>query len=156
MQTKPTRRIKLLPLLAVAGIMTVTGCMSTNDRTAGRVIDDRAITGRVKKTLNHDAVYKYEDVDVRTHNGVVQLNGWADLPEQVERATTLARQTEGVSDVVNNISIKRTPTGRPPGYPYAQPGELPAPRVDPSRYATNEPVRPFPDAPPPTTEPEHK
>jgi hypothetical protein len=152
MQTKPTLRIKLLPLLAAAGIMT--GCTSTNDRTAGRVIDDHAISSRVKKTLNHDAVYKYEDVDVRTFNGIVQLNGWADLPEQVERATTLARQTEGVNDVVNNISIKRTPTGRPPGYPYAQPGESPAPRVDPSRYPTNEPARPFPDAPPPTTEPE--
>ena len=98
----------------------MTGCMSTSDRTAGRVMDDNKVSGRVKSALNHDPVFKYEDVDVRTYNGVVQLSGWATTPDQVERASGIAQRVDGVSGVINHISIKRTPTGRSDGNPYSK------------------------------------
>jgi hypothetical protein len=98
----------------------MTGCMSTSDRTAGRVMDDNKVSSRVKGALNHDPVFKYEDVDVRTYNGVVQLSGWATTPDQVERATGIAQRVDGVSGVINHISIKRTPTGRSDGNPYSK------------------------------------
>jgi len=118
MQTKLTTRI--LPLAAGAVMLGMMGCMSTSDRTAGRVMDDRGVSGRVKSALNHDPVFKYEDVDVRTYNGVVQLSGWATTPDQVERASGIAQRVDGVSGVINHISIKRTPTGRSDGYPYSK------------------------------------
>jgi len=100
-------------------MISVTGCFSTNDRTAGQVMDDHKLAGRVKSALNHDPTYKYSDVEVNTHSGNVQLTGWVDLPDQRDKATDIARQVPGVIDLVNNILIKRTPTGHPVGYPYA-------------------------------------
>ncbi|HKX62529.1 MAG TPA: BON domain-containing protein [Verrucomicrobiae bacterium] len=123
MQTKLTTWI--LPLAAGAAMLGMTGCMSTSDRTAGRVMDDRGISSRVKSALKKDPVFKYEDVDVQTYNGVVQLSGWATTADQVERASGVAQRVEGVSGVINHISIKRTQTGRSDGYPYPKPADDP-------------------------------
>ena len=103
----------------------MTGCMSTSDRTAGRVMDDNKVSSRVKSALNHDPVFKYEDVDVRTYNSVVQLSGWATTADQVERASGIAQRVDGVSGVINHISIKRTPTGRSDSNPYPKPADDP-------------------------------
>jgi hypothetical protein len=86
-------------------------------------MDDHNVSGRVKSALNHDPVYKYEDVTVLTHNGTVQLSGWATTSDQVQRATEISERVEGVAGVINNISIKRTQTGRKEGYPYPRPAD---------------------------------
>lgn len=115
------RRIQKLVLsLAVAATLAgLAGCACpTSDRTAGRVIDDRKVTGKVKHALANEPVYKYEDVTVTTHNGIVQLSGWATTDDQRAQAGQIASRTEGVYDVINNISIKRVPAGREDGFPY--------------------------------------
>ena len=122
----------ILPLAAAAILAGFTGCSSTGDRTAGRVIDDKMVTHKVKSALNKETVYKFDDVDVATHNGVVQLSGWATTEEQKAKAADVARTVEGVSDVLNNISVKLTPTGRDSeksGYPARDTNNVP-PRSD--------------------------
>jgi hyperosmotically inducible protein len=122
----------LLPLAATVALAGFTGCVSTNDRTAGRVIDDKMVTGKVKDALDDETVYKFDDIDVATHNGIVQLSGWAATEEQKEKAAEVARRVEGVHDVLNNISVKLTPTGRESdksGYPSRDTNNVP-PRSD--------------------------
>lgn len=93
--------------LATATIVGVTGCAGDRyNQSTGEHIDDAATTGRVKDALGSDAMYKYSDVKVTTFKGTVQLSGFVDNRDQKSRAGTLAKNTAGVKEVENNITIK--------------------------------------------------
>lgn len=95
-------------LLAIAGLVTLTGCAGDRyHESTGEDIDDSATTGRVKGALNDDSIYKYPDVIVTTFKGTVQLSGFVDNGDEKSRAYTLAKNVEGVRDVENNISVKQ-------------------------------------------------
>jgi len=91
--------------LSLATIATFTGC-AKGDRSSGQYIDDRMTAHRVKAELKSNPIYKFDEVSVNTYRGVVQLNGWVTKPEQKQIAERLARNTQGVLDVVNNLSFK--------------------------------------------------
>src|SRR5258708_6530678 len=90
----------------------LTGCKSywwqtkSSERSTGRMVDDKHITSVVKKKLASEPVYKFDDVDVKTFDGVVQLSGFVNNDEQKERAAQIAQQVEGVGRVVNGITLK--------------------------------------------------
>jgi hyperosmotically inducible protein len=79
----------------------------TSDKTVGEKVDDTATTARVKKALANDAQYKFDDVNVSTHKGTVQLSGFANTAEVKNRAAEIAKKTEGVKDVKNEITVKK-------------------------------------------------
>src|SRR5882724_6374352 len=81
------------------------GCVGDYDRSSGRVIDDRGITGKVRSSLNNSPVYKFPHVAVSTYNGVVQLSGFVYKDEQKNEASELAKRVAGVTEVINNISL---------------------------------------------------
>ena len=118
------RNLKTILLVSGASAMlALTGCSlfephSENDRTAGRALDDKTITETVKHDLNREPVYKFDGVDVKTFNAVVQLSGFVDTNEQRQRAADIAQRSDGVAQVVNNISLKQnmSPTGRTVDY----------------------------------------
>ena len=91
---------------AALAILAMAGCMSTPDRSAGRVLDDKMISSKVKGALDDAPVYKFNDVKVATYKGVVQLSGFVDTEEQKQKASDIVKRVEWVTDVVNNISIK--------------------------------------------------
>lgn len=98
-----------LPLLIVAvGLAAFTsGCAGTATRAStGEMIDDSVITAKVKTELIRDEFVKARDVNVDTFRGTVQLSGFVEREEQKQRAGEIARQVTGVSDVVNNITVK--------------------------------------------------
>src|ERR1700761_3418842 len=61
----------------MTAVIALTGCEMMNnhsgDRTAGRALDDKTITATVQHDLNRAPVYKFDGVDVKTYDGVVQL-----------------------------------------------------------------------------------
>lgn len=73
---------------------------------AGQTIDDAAITATIKAKLVADDELKAIDINVDTAQGIVTLTGAAPTPTAVERATTIARGVDGVSDVKNQLTIK--------------------------------------------------
>ena len=94
-------------LLATATVVGLSGCAGDRyHESTGESIDDRATTGRVKDALAHDNMYKYPDVHVTTFKGQVQLSGFVDSSDQKSRAKTLAKNCAGVTDVVDNITVK--------------------------------------------------
>ncbi len=105
---KNIRSIGAALMLAAAGLVGLTGCAGDKyHESTGEDIDDSATTGRVKGALNNDSVYKYPDVIVTTFKGTVQLSGFVDNRDEKSRATTLAKNVEGVKDVQDNISVKQ-------------------------------------------------
>ena len=85
-----------------------TGCTtgSRYQQSTGEYIDDHTLSSHVKKALGHDSQYKYDDVNVVTFKGVVQLSGFANMKDQKDRAGDLAKNVEGVKEVQNNITVK--------------------------------------------------
>jgi osmotically-inducible protein OsmY len=95
----------VLGTTAVAGLSGCAGDRYT--RSTGENIDDTATSARVKDALGKDGVYRYPDVKVMTFKGTAQLSGFVDTRDQKTRAGELARNTAGVREVVNNITIKQ-------------------------------------------------
>jgi hyperosmotically inducible periplasmic protein len=136
----------LMPLAMAATLAGLIGCASDGDRTVGRVIDDRMVNSNVKEALDEATVYKFDDVQVSTHNGVVQLSGFAASEDQIAKAGEIASRVDGVNRVLNNISLKLTPTGREGGYPERGTTNT-APVKSGAPVKTGTPDEPAPPAP---------
>jgi hypothetical protein len=66
---------------------------------------DAGITTNVKSKFAVDDTVKAYEIDVTTRNGVVTLSGDVDSAAAKEQAVLIARSTEGVADVVDNLVI---------------------------------------------------
>ena len=121
------RKHSLLGLLAAALI--AVGCAQT----------DAGITTKVKSKLAADDTVKAYQIDVDTREKVVTLSGNVDSAAAKDRAAELARQTTGVVDVVNNVTVG---TGG-----VAMPGEggAPAPGGEGDAAAGGNAPNPEPD-----------
>jgi hypothetical protein len=64
----------VLALGLAAGFGGLAGCASA-DRSSGQVVDDMMISRRVSGALNDSPIYKFNDVDVKAYNGVIQRLG---------------------------------------------------------------------------------
>lgn len=78
-------------------------------RSTGEYIDDKAVTAKVKAAFLKDPEVKALQVKVETYNGVVQLSGFVDKPEQISRAGEIAKGVEGVKSVKNDLNLRSKP-----------------------------------------------
>jgi len=83
-------------VLALAASMAV-GCAQTTDAT---------ITGVIKTKLAADGRVKASEINVDTANGIVTLTGNVDGQEAKDAAQRLARDTNGVREVKDMISVR--------------------------------------------------
>lgn len=96
----------IIACIALALLLSATGCTSMTGKTTGQYIDDSTITTSVKAKLVEDKVANLTRIDVDTTNRVVSLNGVVESPEQKTRAEQLAMQVGGVRRVDNNLQIQ--------------------------------------------------
>ena len=69
---------------------------------------DAGITTAVKSKLAADDTVKAYQVDVDTSNKVVTLSGDVETAAQKEHAVTIARNTDGVTDVIDQLRVNPT------------------------------------------------
>jgi hypothetical protein len=69
---------------------------------------DAGITTAVKTKLAADDTVKAYQVDVDTSNKVVTLRGDVETMAQKEHAVTIARNTDGVTDVIDQLRVNPT------------------------------------------------
>ena len=72
----------------------------------GEHVDDSVITSKVKTALLRSPGVSGLDISVQTFKGRVQLNGLVENAQQIEEATKLAREVNGVVTVENNLALK--------------------------------------------------
>jgi hyperosmotically inducible periplasmic protein len=73
---------------------------------------DAGITTNVKSKMAADDTVKAHEINVDTKNGVVTLTGDVDSAIAKERAVQIARTTDGVREVVDNMTVTESaPTG---------------------------------------------
>lgn len=79
--------------------------LGKDERSAGQIADDAAITTKVKTAFARDDLVRALDVNVDTYNGVVVLNGIVRSDEALERAEELASAVKGVKEVRNKLEV---------------------------------------------------
>lgn len=106
---------KALPALVAGAVVALglSGCGVFQDRsasadpkrTATRTVSDAAITAKVKTSFAADDVVKARNINVDTVNGVVTLHGIVNSATEKQRAMDIARRTDGVLSVTDNLKL---------------------------------------------------
>jgi hyperosmotically inducible protein len=93
---------------AVEGVKSIDNKLSLKEgkQTIGNKVDDSVITTGVKSALLGDTTMKSLDVSVTTRKGEVELSGFVDNDIQLARAMDVAKGVDGVTQVVNHMSVK--------------------------------------------------
>lgn len=78
-----------------------------DERSAGQIADDAAITAAVKTRLIASSEVRALDVDVDTYEAIVILKGAVTSREARSTAEQLARATRGVKGVRNELTVQR-------------------------------------------------
>jgi osmotically-inducible protein OsmY len=103
--TNITRR--LTTLVAIAFMALALGCASTaKTEGTGEYVDDTVVTAKVKAAIFNEPTLKSAEINVETFKGVVQLSGFVNSREDVNKAVTVARQVPGVTSVKNDMRLK--------------------------------------------------
>ena len=82
-------------VMSAAGLAFSVACSQT----------DAGITTAVKSKMASDDAVKASDINVDTHNHVVTLNGTVASAREKERAVTIARDTKGVTNVIDDLTV---------------------------------------------------
>ena len=106
--------------------------------TAANVVDNTAMTTKVKTALLADTMVKGTQINVDSDGGVVKLTGTVDTPAQVARAVEVAKGVSGVTRVDNNLTS--SPSAAPGIVPGTQPPGT-SPAATPAPNTTTPPAK---------------
>jgi osmotically-inducible protein OsmY len=104
------KNLKPLHVLATCLILSglLPGCAAERKCEAGGCTDDAKITANVQARINqHSDVGPPDSVQVRTQDHVVYLSGEVSQGLMKQTAEDVARQTPGVTKVINEIAITK-------------------------------------------------
>jgi hyperosmotically inducible periplasmic protein len=74
---------------------------------AGAVLSDGALTAKIKSKMALDDLVKARSIDVSTTSHVVTLRGTVGSVAEHDRALQLAKETAGVTEVVDRLGVAR-------------------------------------------------
>ncbi len=94
-------------LLILMLIATFTACASSRTHeSAGEYVDDSVITTKVKSLLVADDFLKSFQISIETFQGTVQLSGFVNSQQAVNKAVEITGGVRGVKSVKNNLIVK--------------------------------------------------
>ena len=70
-------------------------------------LGEAALTAKIKAKMVLDDLVKARAIDVTTHDTTVTLSGTVDSKAEHDRAMALARETAGVTNVVDHLEIRK-------------------------------------------------
>ena len=101
------RNIMIRYLMLLVLIAAIAACASTRTReSTGEYVDDSVITAKVKVLLANDDFFKSFQIGVETFKGVVQLSGFVNSQQAIDKAGQIARSVKGVRSLKNNLIVK--------------------------------------------------
>ena len=101
------RNIVIHCLVILMLIATLAACAATPTReSTGDFVDDSVITTKVKALLAEDDFLKSFQISVETYKGTVQLSGFVNSKQAVDKAGEIVRSVKGVKSLKNNLIVK--------------------------------------------------
>ncbi len=94
-------------LLLALTLLIAAGCASTQTQEGTReYIDDSVLTSKVKAAILNEPSLSSAEINVETFKGVVQLSGFVNSLEDINKAEAVARDVIGVTSVKNDMRLK--------------------------------------------------
>jgi hyperosmotically inducible protein len=88
-------------------VAALVACASTSKQSStGEYVDDSVITTKVKSLLVEDDFLKSFQIGVETYKGIVQLSGFVNSRQAVDKAGQIASSVKGVQSVKNDLIVK--------------------------------------------------
>jgi osmotically-inducible protein OsmY len=102
-----TRRRVVGYWVLIMFVAALVACASTSKReSTGEYVDDSVITTKVKSLLAEDDFLKSFQIGVETYKGIVQLSGFVNSRQAVDKASQIAYSVKGVKSVKNDLIVK--------------------------------------------------
>jgi osmotically-inducible protein OsmY len=94
-------------LVVLIMIAAFAACASTSKQSStGEYFDDSVITSKIKTQLATDDFLKSFQISVETYHGTVQLSGFVDSQDAIDKAGKIAGGIAGVKSVKNDLMVK--------------------------------------------------
>lgn len=74
---------------------------------AGAVLSESALTAKIKSKMGLDDLVQARSIDVTTKGSIVTLTGTVRSNAERDRAVQLARETAGITQVVDRLTVLR-------------------------------------------------
>ncbi len=101
------RNIVIHFLVILMLIATFAACAATRTQeSTGEYVDDSVITTKVKSLLAADDFLKSFKISVESFKGTVQLSGFVNSQQAVDKAVEITRSVKGVKSVKNDLIVK--------------------------------------------------
>ena len=101
------RNILISYLIMLMLVATFVSYVAASEKeSAGDFVDDSVITTKVKALLAEDDFLKSFQISVETRKGIVQLSGFVNSQDAVNKAGQIARGVGGVRSVKNDLIVK--------------------------------------------------
>jgi osmotically-inducible protein OsmY len=101
------RNIVIPFLVLLMLIATFAACAATRTQeSTGEYVDDSVITNKVKALLAEDDFLKSFQISVESFKGTVQLSGFVNSQQAVDKAGEITRSVKGVRSIKNNLIVK--------------------------------------------------
>jgi osmotically-inducible protein OsmY len=101
------RNIVIHCLVLLMLIASFAACASSRtSESTGEYVDDSVITTKVKALLAEDDFLRSFQISVETYRGIVQLSGFVNSQQTVDKAGQIARSVKGVTSVKNSLIVK--------------------------------------------------
>jgi osmotically-inducible protein OsmY len=102
-----TRRRVVGCLVLILFVAALVACASTSKKeSTGEYVDDSVITTKVKSLLAADDFLKSFQIGVESYKGTVQLSGFVNSQQAVDKAVEITRSVKGVQSVKNDLIVK--------------------------------------------------
>jgi osmotically-inducible protein OsmY len=100
--------VRAFAFAIVAGVTIATAARAVvrEQETVGASVDDAAITSSLKARLVQDKTVDVGAIGVETLKGTVSLSGFATSSAEQAQAEYIARGTNGMGQVLNNVSVR--------------------------------------------------
>jgi osmotically-inducible protein OsmY len=94
-------------VLGIFSLLFMVACAAgPGQSSTGEYIDDSVITTRVKAAIFNEPTLKASEINVETFKGEVQLSGFINSKEDMNKAVELTRSVKGVGSVKNDMRMK--------------------------------------------------
>jgi len=99
---------RIVKFLVCIGLITLlSGCAATQNReSTGEYVDDSVITAEAKNVIFNEPSLKVFQISVETYKGIVQLSGFVDSQQAVDKVGEIVKSVKGVKSIKNNLIVK--------------------------------------------------
>jgi osmotically-inducible protein OsmY len=101
------RNIVIHYLMLLVFIAVFSACASTRTHeSTGAYVDNSVITTKIKAKLAADDFLKSFQISVKSYKDTVQLSGFVNSQQAIDKAGEIAKSVEGVKSVQNDLIVK--------------------------------------------------